>query len=244
MRRMISPLGIATSCALVLGACATQQNGSQPAQNDPHQVVAAAYHNTVNAKTAKITLTTDANENGKVVHSVGTGVMQFNPVELDLTTQISGHSSEVRTINGATYLQARDDKWLKVNTGEFPGGSSPDQALGYLQGASDSITPAGSATINGQQTTGYQVVVDLDKVAAEQSTPQAKQSIQQVETLTGSKTLPVHVWVDSHGRLVREQDSSTVSSQGHNITTQTTLDFTDFGTPVAVVTPPADQITS
>ncbi|MGH3624109.1 MAG: LppX_LprAFG lipoprotein [Sciscionella sp.] len=240
MRKAIITIGVATSCALAAGAC-SQNGGAQQAQRSPQQVVTSAYSHTTNAKTAKITLTTDATIRGKTTHATGAGVIQFDPATLDLTTHAAGQSTEVRVLGGITYLRTGGGKWTKIDTSKLTGNStmnsSPDQMLSYLHGALDSVTSTGPATINGAHTTGYKATVDLDKVAAKQKTPQAKQAIHGVEKATGSKTLPVQVWIDNQGRIAREQNSSTVTTQGHRITTTITLDLTDYGTPVHVTAP-------
>lgn len=245
MRKTLITVGLATSCVLVASACG-QQNSAAPAQPapaaNPQQAVAAAYTTTMDAKTAKVGLTVDATLDGKTSHSTGSGVMQFDPAKLDLTMQTEGGSSEIRLVDGLTYLKMGAN-WTKLDTSKLTGGAdsqvSPTQILSYLQGASDQVTSTGPQTINGQQATGYRATVDLDKVAAKQTSPQAKQLITSVEQLTGAKTLPLQVWVDGQGRLVREENTVNVTAAGHQVQSKTTLDLTDYGTPVTVTAPPA-----
>jgi hypothetical protein len=249
MRKTLMALGLTTSGVLLASACGsgggTTAAPAPPAAN-PQQVVAAAYTTTMNAKTAKLNLVVDATAAGKTIHSTGSGVMQFDPMKLDLTTQAGGQSTEVRTLDGTTYVRsAADGKWSKLDTGKLTGGmnqASPDQILSYLQGASSQVTSTGPATINGQQATGYQATIDLDKVAAKQASAQAKQLIQLAEQLTGTKTLPVQVWVDGQGRLVREVNNIDVTAVGQQVQSKTTLDLTDYGTPVDITAPPASEL--
>jgi hypothetical protein len=267
MRKAVAGVGLAAGAALALSACGGQpaasggqgsqqgQQGSQESQQSAQQpstgggnVLAAAYHATQSANSAKIALNSTTGVGGKTVHVNGHGVAQFKPPKLDLHISAAGHKTEERLLDKTAYVKTSQGKWLKVDLSKLVGrqgaAQSPTETLSYLRGASDQVTKLGPKTIDGTKTTGYKATVDLDKVASKESSSQAKKGIQHLEKLTGSHTLPIKVWIDGKHRVVREKINLQLHARGKNITSATTVTFTDYGTPVHVTKPPASQITS
>ncbi|GHF68996.1 hypothetical protein FHX82_003495 [Amycolatopsis bartoniae] len=128
--------------------------------------------------------------------------------------------------------------------------SDPSDALGYLRGAGDQVREIGPDTVDGTPTKHYDVTLDLDKAAAGRS-PQAQQATQRLEQQLGSHTLPAQVWVDDQGRLrklVMDEKITPQTTAAQNgastgpVTVSITETFSDFGTPVTVTAPPADQV--
>ena len=128
------------------------------------------------------------------------------------------------------------------------------QTLSYLEGVSSSgVTTVGPATIRGVATTEYKASVDLTKVAAHESA-QEQTAVQTLETELQNSTIPLQVWLDDQGRvrqvayqlsLPSETNSiplpgSTTAAASSSFTA--TIDFYDFGTPVDVSAPPANQV--
>jgi hypothetical protein len=93
------------------------------------------------------------------------------------------------------------------------------------------------------------MTLDLDK--ATNSSPQAKQAVAKLEQQLGTHTLPAQAWIDDQGRVRKLTLTETMahpptSSSGQQtgpITIHLTEMLTDFGTPVTVSAPPADQTT-
>lgn len=139
---------------------------------------------------------------------------------------------------------------------ELQGNASndPAQQLGYLRGVSDSVEEIGSEEIRGVQTTHYRAEVDLEKAAAEQEGEPARQAYEKLEQQLGQSTLPVDVWIDDEG-LVRRYEmsmdmplpnpagapSSPDAERGGEAKVTVAQELYDFGTPVSVEPPPADQ---
>ncbi|GAA5161476.1 MULTISPECIES: hypothetical protein [Amycolatopsis] len=129
--------------------------------------------------------------------------------------------------------------------------TDPADTLGYLRGASDQVREIGPDTVDGTPTKHYDVTLNLDKAAAGQS-PQVQQGTQRLEQQLGTHTLPAQVWLDDQGRLrkltTEEKITPTTSAsaspgaaQTGPVTISITETFSDFGTPVSVTAPPADQ---
>jgi hypothetical protein len=57
-----------------------------------------------------------------------------------------------------------------------------------------------------------------------------------------SGTIPVDVWVDGAGRVRRETMSFSYGKALRGAQMAMTMNFSDFGSPVTVTVPPADQV--
>jgi LppX_LprAFG lipoprotein len=116
---------------------------------------------------------------------------------------------------------------------------NPGQALDLLRASGD-VQEVGTATVDGVATTEYQATIDLAKAAQLGGLPQA-----QIQKLTASgapTTLPVDVWIGPDG-LVRKLDlTESTTSAGLPASVDVTVDLSDYGTPVTVTAPPADQV--
>jgi len=112
----------------------------------------------------------------------------------------------------------------------------------------------GSETIRGADTTHYHATLDLAKsvdVNGKNVPPGLRDAMKQFAGLFG--TIPADVWIDADGRMRRERieiDFGKVlrglggdtGSEADNAVITETLDFYDFGAPVHIEAPPADQV--
>jgi hypothetical protein len=180
-------------------------------------------------------------------------------------------TSETRFVNGVVYLQlpgqlgaqlAGGKPWVSIDVnkitqqqygsslseleGSMP--SDPADVLGYLRVASDQVREIGPDTVDGTPTKHYDVTIDLDKAAAGRPA-QVQQATQKLEQQLGTHTLPAQVWIDDQGRLrkitLEEKVTPPSTASGATATGPVSLSLTetlsDFGTPVNVTAPPADQ---
>ena len=121
----------------------------------------------------------------------------------------------------------------------------PSGTLAYLT-ATGEVTKVGTEQVNGVSTTHYHAVVDLDKVvqqapAADQAALQ--QSVDKLKEQLGTSTLPIDVWIGDDGLPARIKYDVKVSVSGQESASVLQMDFTDWGVPVTVTPPPADQVT-
>ena len=114
----------------------------------------------------------------------------------------------------------------------------PRKAVELLKqaGASAKI---GEEQIDGVATTHYRVVVDPKTALGDLSESERGQAEQMLK-LTGISTFPVDVWVDGAGMLRRV--AAQVGGADALFSIKASLDLTDYGTPVTVDLPPADQV--
>jgi hypothetical protein len=126
--------------------------------------------------------------------------------------------------------------------GSAMAGMEPQQMLKELQGVTGGLTVVGHETIDGVDTTHYHGTIDPAKVMAKAGKGGG------ADMAGHMGTVPVDIWVDGQGRLVRQQMSVSglpgLSDSGATPTGDVviTIDFTDLGGPVAITAPPADQV--
>lgn len=97
--------------------------------------------------------------------------------------------------------------------------------------AAKSVSNKGSASVNGQSTTHYAVVVDVSKLP---DSNQGKSTLIQ----QGINELPIDLYIDNKGRPVQLKENFT--AQGQPIST--TIDITKYDQPVHIQAPPADLV--
>ncbi len=130
---------------------------------------------------------------------------------------------------------------------QIPGGKpwSPATWLQNLRAAGD-LTRLGTEDVRGVHTTHYRVVVDLRKVpetVPKRLRARIRASTEKIIQMTGQARVPEELWIAADGlvrRLRLEQRIPVGASQGK---LTMTMDLYDFGRPVHVTVPPADQVT-
>jgi hypothetical protein len=134
------------------------------------------------------------------------------------------------------------------------GQTDPTKVLAYLEKVSDDVQVVGSEQVRGVDTTHYHATLSLAKTIDENSdkVPAGlRDSIKSLAGLFGN--MPADVWIDGDGRLRRlslEIDlgamfrgfETTGTTTADNLVITETMDLYDFGTPVHVEAPPADQV--
>lgn len=127
--------------------------------------------------------------------------------------------------------------------------SDPTQYLQYLRAVSGGVQNLGTEQIRGVSTTHYHAVSDLSRYAAllpADKRAAAQKTFSQLEQITGTRRIPMDVWVDSH-HLVRQMriqlglHPNTGTLAGQSVNESVTVDLFNFGPKPAVATPPAGQ---
>src|SRR2546421_2305766 len=158
-----------------------------------------------------------------------------------------------------TTLAHSDKPWIKIDLATLGkrmgidisqftqlGSGNPTQSLDYLRATSGKIEKVGSDDVRGTPTTHYRARVDLDKypnlVAASRRDAMRK-SVKKLIELAGQKTFAVEVWIDARKYVRRMKMTMPTKTPQGTATTSMTMEFYDFGTPVSVDLPAADQTT-
>ncbi len=237
------------------------------------QAVAAAYQKTTATGSARITTSTQVGVGQESLPITASGVIGFADRSAEETENLPAGqgAAETRFIGGVLYerlpgaLVSRISggrPWISLNVGALSqqgngtirqlltdSPSDPSTVLAYLRGADDQVTVVGPDTVDGTPTKHYTVLIDLDKSVAGQS-EQAQNAVHVLEQQLGSHTLPAQVWLDDQGRLRRFAVNATMkgaapptTSANGDISFRFTATLSDFGVPVHIAVPPADQTT-
>jgi hypothetical protein len=102
----------------------------------------------------------------------------------------------------------------------------------------------GTATVDGTRATHYHAVIDLDKypkLFAPAQRPAAAQGIATIETVTGSHTLPMDVWIDSRQLVRRRSFAFNECVQNQHMTMAMTMDMSQYGQQTVPPTPAPSQ---
>jgi hypothetical protein len=125
-------------------------------------------------------------------------------------------------------------------------GSDPSRMVDWLRAISGDVTAIGTEKVSGVQTTHYRARVDLSKypdlVPADQREAMRK-TVDQLEKATNLSTFPMHVWVGKDGLVRQVRTVLTETIQGQTMNVVTSERFYDFGAPVDIALPSADQVT-
>ena len=144
--------------------------------------------------------------------------------------------------------------WLKVDLSELgklkgvnfgqllqsAGTQDPSQALQALEAIAN-VKEVGTAHVDGVDTTEYSGTVDPQKVAA--LLPK-NAGLGQVFKQLGTTPIPVSAWIDGDGYIRKFEESfSMTATNAGRMDMKLAATFSDFGTPVSITIPPADQTT-
>lgn len=134
-------------------------------------------------------------------------------------------------------------KALSALTSQEQQNADPSQVIQQIQGAG-TITGTSKEQVDGQQATHYSITVDTAKLLASKAlSPQLRQTL----TSSGVK-LPAHmdyqVWVNSDNLPVQLKVTETVTAPQLSTpqTVAMTMNYTDWGQPVSITAPAADQV--
>jgi hypothetical protein len=129
-------------------------------------------------------------------------------------------------------------------------GVDPVHAFAFLGGFGGDTRAVGEETLRGRPTTHYRGMIDLRRAISLEDAkqpaardPQVQMHLRQTMRMAMSPSFPADVWIDAKGRLcklryefrVRGKDGKDASRIG-------TVEFHDFGLPVAIQLPPTGQV--
>jgi len=130
-----------------------------------------------------------------------------------------------------------EDK-LKTTAHFIPG--EPKDLIKQVEQIKDAgtITKSQQETLDGQQVVHYWIDVDVEKLAAQQTDAMMKSAMESLAK-QGTKTLKYELWVRGDGLPAKFATQAPVGA-GKPVTV--TVGFSDWGQPVNVQAPPADQV--
>ncbi len=115
-----------------------------------------------------------------------------------------------------------------------------------LKAVSGEVEKVGDEDVRGVSTTHYRATIDFDKYPL--AVPAAnraavRKSIDSLIKLTGTRTVPVDVWVDGDAVVRRFAQTTRMNVPGAGrMQMKQTIELYDFGTKVDVQAPPAREV--
>ena len=246
---------------IVVGLLAVAAPATAAASSNP---VVSALQKTASAKSSRIQISATTVAQGQRVSMTGSAVQRGTSVHMNMrigagalavpmegiTLVESGHFVVYLKSPVLTSQLPAGKSWLKVDLqkqGSLMGidfssllNGSPAQSPKVVASGLVSTRRLGSARIAGRASTGYRVVVDLDRAAA--ANPAARTSISKIEQLSGTRRIPEDVWVGPDGRLSRLHFGYTMRTSGVKATTTMTMTYVAYDVPVSIEAPPPSQV--
>jgi len=260
----------AFALAVTLGACGDKGNGGEAKGADSNgggTVVAANVvdlaksigDKTADKSSAHMKLTADAA--GQKI--TGEGDIKFGAqdaaMSMDMTTS-EGNMSMV-LLDAALYIKLPTElepgkPWIKIDsssnselakalgsmTEQMSKNADPRATLKEFEKSGD-ITDTKEEEIDGKKTTHYTITVDVQKMADGQTDETMKTAMNEA-IKAGLKDFMVDVWLDEEQLPVRiALDMPTPNpATGASTTVKTQIDYSNWGEPVDVTAPPAEEI--
>jgi hypothetical protein len=230
--------------------------------------VTKAVDSTLDHGTARITMTLAGGADATNLTGTGSGSIDFarNALQLQMTIGDDGQQAVPITaiyLGGVVYESvpgldtiAPGKSWLSIDLSALQQaesqslstdglGSNPAVMLQLLAQQGNTVVALGPSTVDGVPVNGYSVTVKPSR--AEQNLKKAHLPTWMQQAVAGLKVQNVNikVFVDKAG-LLRSFEMHLTESSGSSgpVSYDETLGLSDYGTPVTVTAPPADQVES
>jgi hypothetical protein len=239
-------------CLLALTGCGgSSKDASSTLKTDAASALFASASRTTSAGSSHLQLTSTSHVGTQDVTIAGGG--DFSYVDgngsLSMTVKIAATTVTLqeRVVDKVLYLQIPGQPgWSKISLAKLVGTSlessaDPSSALQYLAGVGKDVTKVGTEKVDGVSTTHYRGTIDIDAASAKLGGvlgERLKQSVAQLK-LTA---FPFDAYLDDEGRMRRLVQHQTFEVKGEKASSETTLEFSDFGVKVAVAVPPASEV--
>lgn len=233
--------------------------------------VASAVTSSLNDRTAVLTLGGSVNLAGTNVPINGTGHTDFTRNTMDMQLKLdSGSLGQSVTekavyLDGVMYLNLGDligqvlpgKSWLSLDLSQLSpdqsatsplgvGGSAvsndPMALLKVLGQHGNDATDLGPSTINGDPVEGYAVTVNQAAISAQLAHADLPAWMRQAVAAVKNPHSSYKVYVNQAGLLDRLITDLSLTVSGQKLTEEISMDFSQYGTPVTIAAPPADQV--
>ncbi|MGH3517071.1 MAG: hypothetical protein ACRDQ7_06555 [Haloechinothrix sp.] len=269
MRKTLIAAG-GLALALTLGACGGNGIGgtASPVFDDAQSLAAAAKEQTADAKTSKFTF--DMDVAGQKITGNGAGRYEAGNSAMTVIMDLGGQQMEIRYVGKTMYIKMPQampgmdpsKPWIKFAAG----GDDPySQMLGDMDqlieqndpskileqiGDAGTITESSETQLDGQDARYYKIDLDMAKLVDQLPGGLSEEMLTELEG-TGVKSLPVELWLNSDNLPMQfvmdmselmkavAQDTGQPAPSGKSVIT---MKYTDWGAPVDIEAPPADQV--
>lgn len=254
--------GLAASAVLAMAGCSNSNTGGSSTNGSAMSLVADAMNKADSANTVRIAGTVS----GSGISMTFNGDEQYSPsLEMSLKMQTEGQNISEILLGDTIYMDypalsselGGGKQWDELDLSEAGGSlgalssimdsarnENPTTQISALL-ASKQISKVGTETVQGQQTTHYSGTLNANDFLNDsaQTSQLSSSQIASLKSLLQSGKVSseqVDLWVASNGLPVQVKVAVQSSAAG---TMDMTLDMSDWGAPVQVSAPPADETT-
>ncbi|HKS44773.1 MAG TPA: hypothetical protein VJT49_06575 [Amycolatopsis sp.] len=241
----------------------TGNTGSDSLFGNAQELVLAASAKTQQVKSSKFSLVETVA--GQQITGEGQGRYDGANSVMQMTMTVLGQTEEIRLVGKTMYIQlpqaARGamtggKPWGRISTDGDVGKAlsdtldkaqqnDPSKTLEQIQQAG-TITKSEKTTLDGQPVSHYWI--DLDFAKAAKSFSSAGVPEEQLQQMAGQvKSIPVELWLNADQLPVQVSEDlgpimKAAGAPSNAQNAKMTLKYSDWGTPVDVLAPPADQV--
>ena len=241
-------------------------NGSGGELSSPfgsaQELVRAASAQTEQSKSSKFTFEMDMA--GQKLSGSGEGMYAGADTAMSMTMDAAGQAMEMRIVGKTLYMKmpegtgmtAEGKPWVKIDpegddpmskamAGQFDNmteQNDPSKILEQIEKAG-TITNSEQVELDGQQTTHYSIELDMKKLAEQMPDSANAKAVEQMQGKID--TMPMELWLNSDQlpvQIVMDMSKIAEAAGQPNAGGQMTMKYSDWGTPVNVEAPPADQV--
>lgn len=249
-------VAILIATVLLAGLLSALTNDDETDVADPLALLSSAPEAALDARTARIVMKMEM-EVGMSMDMSAEGLVDFETGASSLTMSMMGTEFEMRTLDGHLYMRLPDigqpmgvtTPWVGMpvdgaGAGAYTGSPSAAGMIDSLRGVSNDIEELGRDEVNGEEANGFRVTIDLERAleqVPEADRARAEESLAQLQAM-GMAELPMEVWVTDDGlpvRMVMEMEGV----DGAAASMRMQMDYLDFGLPVDITAPPAEETT-
>jgi hypothetical protein len=178
-----------------------------------------------------------------------TGRGPGRPAAVDSRVEVITQGAEAYLKVGAlSTLSDRAPQWFKVDASALPGGAAgplpagagldPGALLSLLKAEADSVTVAGTESLDGVTVTHHVARFDLARLARAEGTGLSPEDAERLFAGPAGLVVTADLWVGDDG-LLRRLTVATTTPEGP---VRVDLRLRDFGAAVTVTPPAADQV--
>ncbi len=260
--RKVGWMGAVVALGLGLAACSSSSTSSTTTSvaATPSSALLTAVRSSEGQPSADLTMRVNTSVNGKNVVVQGTGRVDLaaNAMQLGMKFQgiptLSGTTLSVILVDGVAYVSypgistvLPGKTWVSEPTTTSTSGvqlSNASDLLRVLAAKGAVITRTGSGTIGSTPVTRYSVKLNLADIAGQTSKLGISASDSEAVQQLLQNGVSVDVYIDGANQIRRLSLQLAVPATSTAPAGQESVvvDFTNYGTPVAISAPPADQI--
>ncbi len=262
-RRAIVFGGIATA-VLVVGAVGAYLVLGDHSSAAASEAIAKAVTQSLNEQTADMSLDVQISAAGMSEHVTGNGAFDFTTHTGTITVNVPAGNEQISEQvieDGSTVYVSMPSQfgqllpaksWVSVDAGTFASGNDdglgsgfngiedPAALLHQLQSQGDPVDSLGQTTYDGASVSGYSVTIPLSQL--EKDLGQLPAADRQLASGLLPSSITEKVYIDANGLLRGIVVPISFSLAGHALSETVQMSYSNYGTPVSVTAPPANEV--